>query len=66
MNKEGWLKSRGGRCAYLCIYYACAFTYHLPYGYSSFPKEENARYHQTCKLPLNLKKNLLALLFLLV
>ena len=30
MNKEGGAKSRGGRCAYLCIYYACASTYHLP------------------------------------
>ena len=46
MNKEGVAKSRGGRCAYLCIYYACAFTYHLPLRVLLLPEGGESRYHR--------------------
>ena len=65
MNKEGWLKVGVVGvpiCAYIMLVHLPTTS---PYGYSSFPKEE-IEIPPTCKLLLNLKKNLLILLFLLV
>ena len=65
MNKEGWLKV-GVVGVPICAY--IMLVHYLPPPPTGTPPSRRRRIEipPTCKLLLNLKKNLLALLFLLV